>query len=56
MAVKRGPDETVVVSRVESRERGMAARMKDPHMKDASPMPFDGKRMIFGGFVPLVDE
>jgi uncharacterized protein YbaA (DUF1428 family) len=30
--------------------------MSDPRMKDmGEKMPFDGKRMIFGGFVPIVD-
>jgi uncharacterized protein YbaA (DUF1428 family) len=29
--------------------------MKDPRMKtDPKEWPFDGKRMIFGGFAPLV--
>ncbi len=28
---------------------------EDPRMKDM-PMPFDGKRMIFGGFSVLLDE
>jgi Uncharacterized conserved protein len=28
--------------------------MKDPRMAAASGMPFDGKRRIFGGFVPVV--
>jgi uncharacterized protein YbaA (DUF1428 family) len=28
--------------------------MKDPRMKDMK-MPFDGKRMIYGGFSPIVD-
>jgi uncharacterized protein YbaA (DUF1428 family) len=62
MAVKRGPDETVVFSWIEwpdkaTRDRGFAEMMKDPRMdpKD-NPMPFDGKRMIFGGFQPVVDE
>jgi len=33
----------------------MAKGFSDPRM-DAklNPMPFDGKRMIFGGFVPVV--
>jgi len=31
--------------------------MKDPRMKtDPSNWPFDGKRMIFGGFAPLLEE
>ncbi len=28
--------------------------MKDERMQ--GPMPFDGKRMIYGGFAPLLDE
>jgi uncharacterized protein YbaA (DUF1428 family) len=31
--------------------------MEDPRMKtDPSTWPFDGKRMIYGGFSPLLDE
>jgi uncharacterized protein YbaA (DUF1428 family) len=30
--------------------------MSDPHMKDMGPMPFDGQRMIFGGFASMLDE
>jgi uncharacterized protein YbaA (DUF1428 family) len=31
--------------------------MKDPRMqKDPSSWPFDGKRLIFGGFAPLLDD
>jgi len=29
--------------------------MKDPRMQPGADMPFDGKRMIFGGFEVLVD-
>jgi len=30
--------------------------MQDPRMDPAvNPMPFDGRRMIFGGFAPLLD-
>ncbi|MCA8974789.1 MAG: DUF1428 domain-containing protein, partial [Planctomycetes bacterium] len=61
MAVKRNPDEAVVFSWItwpsrEVRDSGMAAAMKDPRMKfdDPTQMPFDGKRMIFGGFRVLV--
>jgi uncharacterized protein YbaA (DUF1428 family) len=27
----------------------------DPRMEALGPMPFDGKRMIFGGFAPIFD-
>jgi len=27
----------------------------DPRMEDQGPIPFDGKRMIYGGFVPIFD-
>jgi len=31
--------------------------MADPRMKpDTNPMPFDGKRMIFGGFEPIIER
>ena len=61
MAVQRKPDETVVFSFIEwpdkaTRDAGMARIMKDPRMNPEDPMPFDGKRMIFGGFQPVVDE
>lgn len=61
LAVKRKPDETVVFSWVtwpsrEVRDTGMKAAMADPRMRpDTNPMPFDGKRLIFGGFVPIVE-
>jgi uncharacterized protein YbaA (DUF1428 family) len=58
-AVQATQDESVVFSWVEwpdkaTRDAGMEKFMKDPRMEDASNMPFDGKRMIFGGFVPVV--
>ena len=35
----------------------MAKVMADPRMKhDVNPMPFDGKRMIYGGFEVLVER
>lgn len=56
------PDETVVFSWIEwpskaARDTGMKASMEDERMKGTVPgeMPFDGMRMIFGGFVPIVD-
>lgn len=61
MAVKRGDDETVIFSWIEwpsraVRDEGWARMMKDPRMQpDANPMPFDGTRLIYGGFSPLLD-
>lgn len=69
MAVKAKDDETVVFSWIEwpdKATRDLAyAKMQDwmknpdkadPRMNPAkNPMPFDGKRMIFGGFAPLLD-
>jgi len=61
MAVKRKPEETVVFSWVEwaskeARDAGWAKIMDDPRMKpEANPMPFDGERLIYGGFTPIVD-
>ena len=60
MAVKREPTETVVFSWIEwpdkaTRDKGMEKVMADPRMQpEANPMPFDGKRMIFGGFQVIV--
>jgi uncharacterized protein YbaA (DUF1428 family) len=30
------------------------AKMREDARMMAEPMPFDGKRMIFGGFTPIV--
>lgn len=58
-AVQATADETVVFSWVEwpdkaARDAGIAKMMADPRMDPSAPgsppMPFDGKRMIFGGF------
>jgi len=61
MAVKLQAGETVVFSWIawpsrEVRDSGMKAAMEDPRMQfeDGRP-PFDGKRMIFGGFDTIVD-
>lgn len=59
-AVQATPEESVVFSWIEwpdkaARDSGMERVMKDPRMDPATnPMPFDGKRMIFGGFAPVV--
>ncbi|MBI1392293.1 MAG: DUF1428 family protein [Alphaproteobacteria bacterium] len=60
-AVQATADETVVFSWIEwpdkaTRDAGMKKMMEDPRMDpEKNPMPFDGKRMIFGGFEPVVD-
>ncbi|MGP3789209.1 DUF1428 domain-containing protein [Pseudomonas sp. B392_1p] len=62
MAVKCKPDETVVVSWIiwpsrQVRDSGMQKVMADPRVQpDQNPMPFDGQRMIYGGFEMLVDQ
>jgi uncharacterized protein YbaA (DUF1428 family) len=63
MAVKLEPGETVVFSWIwwpdkATRDVGNAALMQDPVLKDMRPEdnPFDGKRMIFGGFEVLMDR
>ncbi len=67
-AVKATEEESIVFSWIEwpdkeTRDAGMAkleAMMEDPDEADPrmdpvkNPMPFDGKRMIFGGFKPVV--
>jgi uncharacterized protein YbaA (DUF1428 family) len=60
MAVQRKEDETVVFSWItwpsrEVRNEGMKKAMADPRlMQGMDPMPFDGKRMIYGGFQVIV--
>jgi uncharacterized protein YbaA (DUF1428 family) len=61
-SVKRKPGETVVFSWIVFKSRAHrdavnARAMADPRLADtmdARAMPFDGKRMIYGGFAPLV--
>lgn len=54
-------DETVVFSWIEwpdkaTRDAAMEKMMDDPRMDPATnPMPFDGKRLIYGGFVPVLE-
>ena len=61
MAVKRKDDETVVFSWIvwpsrKVRDEGMKKVMVDPRVKpDVNPMPFDGQRLIYGGFEPIVE-
>ena len=64
-AVQATKDESIVFSWIEwpdkaTRDAAMAwmmgEGMSDPRMDQAiNPMPFDGKRMIFGGFMPVVE-
>lgn len=64
-AVQAKEDEAVCLSFIEwpdkaTRDAAMAKLMDpnntDPRMDPArNPMPFDGKRMIFGGFSPIVE-
>jgi uncharacterized protein YbaA (DUF1428 family) len=64
-AVKAEADEDVIFSWIEwpdkeTRDKAYAMMMDpgntDPRMDmEKNPMPFDGKRMIFGGFKPVVD-
>jgi uncharacterized protein YbaA (DUF1428 family) len=59
-AVKAEDGENVVYSYVEwpdkaTRDAGWEAIMKDPDMQPTGEMPFDGKRMFWGGFKPIVD-
>jgi uncharacterized protein YbaA (DUF1428 family) len=60
MAVKATADETVVFSWIVWPDKATcdaaAARMQsDERMRPDGEVPFDGKRMIFGGFVPILD-
>ena len=61
MAVRKKDDETVVFSWIvwpsrQARDEGMKKVMADPRSRpDANPMPFDGKRLIYGGFEVLVE-
>jgi len=59
-AVQATDDEEVAFSWIEwpdkaTRDAAMARIMADPRFSpENNPMPFDGKRMIFGGFAPIV--
>lgn len=62
MAVDAKPDEKVVFSWFEypdkaARDAASEKFRNDPRMKEmGANMPFDGKRMIFGGFDAIVEE
>lgn len=58
-AVQAAAGETIVFSWIvwpskSARDEGNRKIMADPRMSGLD-MPFDGKRMIFGGFAPIVD-
>ena len=61
-SVKQKPDETVVFAYIVYKSRAQRDRinakvMSDPRVTKICPpnaMPFDGKRMFWGGFKPLV--
>jgi uncharacterized protein YbaA (DUF1428 family) len=62
-AVQLRDDETVVLSWIvyesrEHRDRVNEQVMKDPRIAGMNPkdMPFDGKRMFWGGFTTLVER
>jgi uncharacterized protein YbaA (DUF1428 family) len=61
-SVKQKPDETVIFAWITYRSRAHRDRvnkkvMADSRMRGMDPkkMPFDGKRMIYGGFKVLVN-
>ena len=62
MAVKREESETVVFAWItwpskDVRQAGWQKIMADPRMQpDVNPMPFDGKRMIYGGFQMMLQS
>jgi uncharacterized protein YbaA (DUF1428 family) len=61
MAVKCDEDEIVVFSWIlwpskQIRDEGMKKAMEDPRLQAKNnPMPFDGKRLIYGGFNMIVN-
>lgn len=61
MAAKAEEGENIVFSWIiwpskEARDSGWEKVMADERMKPPAEMPFDGKRMFWGGFEPIVDE
>ena len=60
-AVKAEDGETVVFSFIEwpdkqARDDAWAKIMQDDSMKPTDPMPFNGQRMFWGGFEPILDS
>jgi uncharacterized protein YbaA (DUF1428 family) len=61
LAVKRADDEAVVFSWVvwpsrEARDEGNKKVMAEPLMQPGAEMPFDGKRLIYGGFEVILES
>ena len=59
LAVKANDDEVVTISLIvwpsrAARDAGNAKIMEDPRMR-AMDLPFDGKRMIYGGFQSIIE-
>jgi uncharacterized protein YbaA (DUF1428 family) len=59
-AVKASEDEAIVFSWIEypdkaARDKAGKLMMSDPRFEALGEMPFDGKRMIYSGFAPIVD-
>jgi uncharacterized protein YbaA (DUF1428 family) len=60
-AVKAEDGEGIIYSYVEwpdkaTRDKGWERMMSDPDMQPDGDIPFDGKRMFWGGFRPIIDE
>ncbi len=61
-AVKAKEDEDILFSWIEypskeKRDEAFQKMMEDPEMKEmGTNMPFDGSRMIYGGFETVVDQ
>jgi uncharacterized protein YbaA (DUF1428 family) len=58
-AVRAEPGEKIVLSWViwpdrEAAEKAHKGMMNDPRMQGIGDMPFDGKRMVIGGFEPIL--
>ena len=61
MKLKKGEEvwfSWIIYKSRKERDRVNAKAMKDPrlaHMMDPKAMPFDAKRMVFGGFKTMVN-
>lgn len=61
LAVKRKDEETVVFSWIvwptrAARDQAWGKVMADPRLSpESNPMPFDGKRLVYGGFDMIVE-